>query len=83
MSERSESNGERGAEGAESNGGPGGTRTPEGVSHLIYSQARLTTSLPTHVRKPILGSFTESFNVSEGLLKALRQLIIGPSVSPP
>ena len=30
-------------------GGPGGTRTPEGVCHLIYSQARLTTSLPTHV----------------------------------
>ena len=29
-------------------GGPGGICTPEGVSHLIYSQARLTTSVPTH-----------------------------------
>lgn len=31
------------------NGGPGRTRTFEGISHLIYSQARLTASVPTHV----------------------------------
>ncbi len=29
-------------------GGPGGSRTPETVRCLVYSQVRLTTSLPTH-----------------------------------
>lgn len=29
--------------------GQGGIRTPEDVSHLIYSQAQLTALVPTHL----------------------------------
>lgn len=37
---------------AKPDGGPGRICTFEGVSHQIYSLARLTTSVPTHGKKP-------------------------------
>lgn len=34
--------------GTESNGGPGGIRTPEGICQQVYSLPRLTASVQTH-----------------------------------
>ena len=35
--------------------GQGGNRTPEGECQLIYSQPRLTASVPAHFEKPKSG----------------------------
>ena len=53
-------------------GGPGGIRTPEGVSQQIYSLPRLTASVPTQ----IINATYPLYHLTEFLTRIRRKCIL-------